>query len=60
MKLSELLYKAAGLRATEDQRKDERVKAFDRLKEVFCMGKSTKGLVAIPNKIRKRFGNALR
>lgn len=60
MKLSELLYRAAGLRATEKRRADEQVGAIDRLKEVFSMGKSTKGLVAIPNKIRKRFARAPR
>ncbi len=56
MRLSELLCKAAELRATENRP----AKVFSQIKEVFSMGKSTKCLVAIPNKIRKRFSGAAR
>lgn len=58
MKLSELLYRAACLRDTENRRIDKRRKAIDRFKDIFSMGKSKRGLVAIPNKIRKRFTEA--
>jgi len=55
MFLSELLWRAAGLRRSNTARRGKLIR-----KEQYRMGRSTKGLVAIPNKIRKKMSGAER
>lgn len=55
MKLSELLYRAAVLRASQEKKEKKAQKKKKR-----HVRKSTAGLVWIPNKIRKKFAGASR
>ena len=58
MKLSELLWRASELRAAEAKREQSWLERI--MPRPFAMGKSRNGLVAIPNKIRKRMSGAER
>lgn len=60
MRLSELLYRAACLTASKIKRDKRRAHRAETYGKSVARGRSEKGLVWIPNRIRKRFGMAER